>query len=90
MFVLNLFKIVFIGLLILAIVGATHIRRSLKRFNQSRQMRDQADQARRRTAQRGSTRRHATIVDRRTPEQANRKIIPDNQGEYVEYTEVKE
>ena len=27
------------------------------------------------------------IIDRRTSEQANKKIIPRDEGEYVEYTE---
>lgn len=26
-----------------------------------------------------------SIIDQRTPEEANRKIIPDNEGEYVDY-----
>ena len=30
------------------------------------------------------------VIDARTPEQANRKIFKDNEGEYVDFTEVDE
>lgn len=30
------------------------------------------------------------VIDARTPEQANRKIFKDNEGEYVDFTEVNE
>ena len=30
----------------------------------------------------------STVIDKRTAEQRNRKVIPDSEGEYVDFTEV--
>ncbi|QUB71440.1 DUF4834 domain-containing protein [Prevotella multiformis] len=30
----------------------------------------------------------STVIDKRTAEQRNRKVIPDGEGEYVDFTEV--
>ncbi len=57
------------------------VRSATRRFR--RPFEEQADASRRTTFADGSS-----ITDTRTPEQASQKIIPRDEGEYVDYQEM--
>ncbi len=70
----------FILLIILFVVGigllflAFHVRIFTKRFKQQKQTRQQSVDGN-------------IVIDHRDPQQANKKIIPKDEGEYVDFEE---
>lgn len=70
----------FILLIILFVVGigllflAFHVRNFTKRFKQQKQTRPQSVDGN-------------IVIDHRDPQQANKKIIPKDEGEYVDFEE---
>lgn len=87
---LNFIFIIILGVIIIAGVIAFRIYRSF--HNVSKQFRDFRGRARESRAYsngRGTGREENIIVDRRTPDEANRKIFAKNEGEYVDFEEEK-
>lgn len=88
--ILNFIFIIFLGVIIIVGVIAFRICRSF--HNVSKQFRNFSGNTKgngtygngRRTASGGDT-----IVDRRTPDKANRKIFSKSEGEYVDFEEEK-
>jgi uncharacterized protein HemY len=70
----------FILLIILFVVGigllflVFHVRNFTKRFKQQKQTRQQSVDGN-------------IVIDHRDPQQANKKIIPKDEGEYVDFEE---
>ena len=79
MFILKFILILFIAFVVT--IGA-FIWRVAKGFNNARkQFQDMGQQNR----QSRNDSKDPSIIDQRSPEEANRKIIPDSEGEYVDY-----
>ena len=73
-FILFLFIAMFILALVIAYSFINKVRETTRRF--------QERQNRTKTTVGGNV-----IYDRRTPEQSQKRIIPDDEGEYVDYEE---
>ena len=73
-FILFLFIAALVLLLVIAFSFYNTLRKASRRF--------QREQTKRQTEVNGNV-----IYDNRTPEQAQQQIIPDDEGEYVEYEE---
>lgn len=73
-FILFLFIAALVLLLVIAFSFYNTLRKASRRF--------QREQPKRQTEVNGNV-----IYDNRTPEQAQQQIIPDGEGEYVEYEE---
>ncbi|MBP5570988.1 MAG: DUF4834 family protein [Prevotella sp.] len=79
MFILKFLLILLIAFIVT--IGA-FVWRVFRGFNNARKhFQDMGQQDR----QPGNNSKNPSIIDQRTPEEANRKIIPDNEGEYVDY-----
>ena len=73
-------------LFIIVVLGYTYLKKGIDTFRSILSGNNQRD------TYNGNGRRHGsngkqTVIDRRSPEEANRKIIPSNEGEYVEFEE---
>lgn len=73
-FILFLFIAALVLLLVIAFSFYNTLRKASRRF--------QREQTKRQTEVNGNV-----IYDNRSPEQAQQQIIPDDEGEYVEYEE---
>jgi CHASE3 domain sensor protein len=73
-FILFLFIAALVLLLVIAFSFYNTLRKASRRF--------QREQTKRQTEVNGNV-----IYDNRTPQQAQQQIIPDDEGEYVEYEE---
>lgn len=73
-FILFLFIAALVLLLVIAFSFYNTLRKASRRF--------QREQSKRQTEVNGNV-----IYDNRTPQQAQQQIIPDDEGEYVEYEE---
>jgi CHASE3 domain sensor protein len=73
-FILFLFIAALVLLLLIAFSFYNTLRKASRRF--------QREQTKRQTEVNGNV-----IYDNRTPQQAQQQIIPDDEGEYVEYEE---
>ncbi len=80
--------LLFLGfLLFLFILGWSlfmNIRRIFRPFNGQQQSQYDSSYSRRHTSSSGTV-----IIDERTEKNAGRRIIPDDEGEYVDYEETK-
>ena len=84
MFILKILFLLFIAFLVMVVATGVRIFGSVRKFRN--QFRD-AQQGFNGTTGRRSP-GDDTIIDRRSAEEANRKIIPKDEGEYVEFEEV--
>ncbi|MCI6618942.1 MAG: DUF4834 family protein [Prevotella sp.] len=73
-------RFLLISFLLVVVVGVFFLSFVVKRFKQVTQ------QFRQTTAERPKGDRQ-TVEDRRTPNEANKKIIPKDEGEYVDFEE---
>lgn len=88
--ILNFIFIIILGILIIAGVIAFRIYRSF--HNVSKQFRSFRNNTKGSGPYRngqGTYGNRETIVDRRTPDEANRKIFSKSEGEYVDFEEEK-
>lgn len=88
--ILNFIFIIILGVIIIAGVIVFRIYRSL--HNVSKQFRSFQGNAKGNGTYGNGRRtdsREDTIVDRRTPDEANRKIFSKSEGEYVDFEEEK-
>ena len=86
MILLKFFALVLLVMLLMAVVFFWNIIKTF--FHLFRQVkREEAAQ----NTYRGQNRRrrsdHESVIDRRSPEEANQKIFSKDEGEYVDYTE---
>ena len=79
MFILKFLFILFIAFIVT--IGA-FVWQIFRGFNKARKQFQDMSQQNRQSSNNG---KDTSIIDHRTPEEANRKIIPDNEGEYVDY-----
>ena len=61
-----------------------NIRRIIRPFNGQQQSQNDSSSSRRHTSSSGTV-----IIDEHTEKNAGRRIIPDDEGEYVDYEETK-
>ena len=83
MFILKFLLILFIAFIVMVVAGIWRLFSSVNRAHKQFQ-----EMGQRRTSEyrsRNANNEDEVIVDQRSPEEANRKIIPDNEGEYVDY-----
>ena len=73
-FLFFILLIIFFIVLAVAIFVAFHVRNFTKRFKQQKESRQQSVDGN-------------VVIDRRAPSEINKKIIPKDEGEYVEFEE---
>lgn len=78
---LLIFVLALVGLFAIAYSFYRQLHRVVKRFDPNRQSRDNASAYDAGVKQDNGD----TIVDQRSEEQRNRKVIKDDEGEYVDY-----
>jgi cytoskeletal protein RodZ len=83
-----MFILKFLLILFLAVVVSIgyFVWRVFSSFNNARrQFQENERQQQSSYRRRNGNNENDLIIDQRTPEEANRKIIPDDEGEYVDY-----
>lgn len=89
-FILNFIFFIFFTLFIIVCITALYIYRSFNNLsNRLRGNGHQTSDYKQSGGQYGATPDDEVIIDRRTPDEANRKIFSDNEGEYVDFEEDK-
>ena len=83
MFILKILFILFIAFIVIVVAGIWRLFSSVN--NARKQFQDMGQRRSSDYQGRNANNEDEVIVDQRTPEEANRKIIPDNEGEYVDY-----
>ena len=83
MFILKFILILFIAFIVMVVAGVWRIFSSIN--NARKQFQDMGQRRSSGYQSRNTNREDEVVVDQRSPEEANRKIIPDNEGEYVDY-----
>ena len=83
MFILKFLLVLFIAFIVL--VGALVWRLFSSVNNARKQFQEMGRRNRAGYQTQNANGEQEVIVDQRTPEEVNRKIIPDNEGEYVDY-----
>lgn len=88
-FILGIFKFFFFFFLIGLIALGILLFRGVHMFKKMTRGQGQSQQQRRQTTSYRSTKTRdgVTIVDHRSPDEANKKIFAPDEGEYVDYTE---
>ena len=84
----SMFILKFLLILFLAVVVSIgyFVWRVFSSFNNARrQFQENERQQQSSYRRRNGNNENDLIIDQRTPEEANRKIIPDDEGEYVDY-----
>lgn len=86
MFILKFLLILFVAVVVS--IGY-FVWRVFSSFNNARrQFQESERQQQPSYRRRNGNNENDVIIDQRTPEEANRKIIPDDEGEYVDYEDV--
>lgn len=80
-FILFVFVMALVVLCVIAYSFYKQVHRVVKRFNPNQQTSNDAFRQAEGVKQADGN----TIVDHRSPEERNRKVIQDNEGEYVDY-----
>ena len=83
MFILKFLLILFIAFIILVGAGVWRLFSSINKAR--KQFQDLGRQKGAGYQTRNANEKEEVIVDQRPPEEVNRKIIPDSEGEYVDY-----
>lgn len=94
MIILRLFFFIILAVIITVVMGVVRILWSVRKMRN--ELRKGAEEMGRQTSSRNSSSRNSsghststgdTITDTRDPQRASRKIIDDDEGEYVEFEE---